>query len=61
MEILSELPGDTKICLSSDPEGNSYDWVFAADFCHYTEDDELRPLDDDEVEDGDPKALFLWP
>ncbi len=65
IEILSEVPADTKIMLSSDPEGNSYDWLHAADLSDVEEDSdgELHPVHPNDVDPDETyeKALVLWP
>lgn len=63
--LLETLPEDTKVIMSSDPEGNSFDTLFQGEVRAFTRSG--REIDipyPDDIEDDDPPedvGVVLWP
>ena len=63
-EILSAMNPDDVIVMSSDPEGNSYDYVSkncVAEVIFRPERYGGEVVSPDEQEDGDIRAVCFWP
>lgn len=63
-EKLLLLPADMPVYVSKDAEGNMYLPLADAEVCEYGEESggcDIYLLDDEDIEEDDPKALVLWP
>ena len=64
-EKLLLLPGDLPVILSKDAEGNGYNELYCLEVRYVADEDNepVHPEDEEEYEceEGDPKALYLWP
>lgn len=64
--FLADLDGDLPVILSSDEEGNSFNYLYDAETSKYVEyNGDGHPLHPDDVKDYDPEELYdvvvLWP
>lgn len=62
IEMLSELPPDTLVVLSSDSEGNSYGVCHNVALVNYRQEGWQGVIveKDEEPEDGDVSAVVFW-
>tara|TARA_R110000782_G_scaffold184388_2_gene274642 strand:- start:14723 stop:14950 length:228 start_codon:yes stop_codon:yes gene_type:complete len=69
IELLKLVPQDLEVIKSKDAEGNGYDTVYSVEVSLYDDRDELHPIHEDDIADGeyDPedikgfkKGLFIW-
>jgi hypothetical protein len=60
--VISDLPEDTLVILSSDEEGNSFHyWTYGAVEPYETDGWDINIAGEEENDFDYPKALVLWP